>query len=139
MRPPWLRRDEVYQAARDTAIWNSDVSVRRRSSTPIGVRRWPPSLASRALTPAEKLKLNANRVGVVGGGPGGRYVRIAHDLGLVLDDNIGYSMRVVAHTGRGSVRNILDLLYLEHVDIAIVQSDVLDSVARDLPPDLILI
>ena len=85
---------------------------------------------TRPLSKAEEQALNANRVGVVAGGPGGTYIRIAHDLGLVLDDNVGYSMRVIAQTGRGSVRNIVDLLQLERVDIAIVQDDVLDYMGR---------
>jgi TRAP transporter TAXI family solute receptor len=84
----------------------------------------------RPLSSSEERALNANRVGVVAGGPGGTYIRIANDLGLVLDDTTGYSLRVVAQTGRGSVRNILDLLHLERVDVAIVQDDVLDYVAR---------
>jgi TRAP transporter TAXI family solute receptor len=84
----------------------------------------------RPLTTTEERALNSNRVGVVAGGPGGTYIRIANDLGLVLDDASGYSLRVVAQTGRGSVRNILDLLHLERVDFAIVQDDVLDYVGR---------
>jgi TRAP transporter TAXI family solute receptor len=84
----------------------------------------------RPLSNAEERALNTNRVGVVAGGPGGTYIRIANDLGLVLDDLSGYSLRIVAQTGRGSVRNILDLLHLERVDVAIVQDDVLDYVGR---------
>jgi TRAP transporter TAXI family solute receptor len=84
----------------------------------------------RPLSIGEERALNANRVGVVAGGPGGTYIRIANDLGLVLDDPSGYSLRVLAQTARGSVRNILDLLHLERVDIAIVQDDVLDYVGR---------
>jgi TRAP transporter TAXI family solute receptor len=88
------------------------------------------SAGPRPLSSAEERLLNSSRVGVVGGGPGGTYIRIAHDLGLVLDDDAGHTMRVIAHTGRGSVRNTLDLLHLERVDVAIVQDDVLDYIGR---------
>ncbi len=68
--------------------------------------------------------VNAGTVGIISGGVTGTYVRFASDLSNALDD--GYEHRVLAVLGKGSVRNIEDLLMLRGIDIAIVQSDVLD-------------
>ena len=68
--------------------------------------------------------VNAGTVGIISGGVTGTYVRFASDLSTALDD--GYEHRVLAVLGKGSVRNIEDLLMLKGIDIAIVQSDVLD-------------
>ncbi len=68
--------------------------------------------------------VNSGTVGVVSGGVTGTYVRFASDLSIALDE--GYEHRVLAVLGKGSVRNIEDLLLLKGIDIAIVQSDVLD-------------
>jgi TRAP transporter TAXI family solute receptor len=68
--------------------------------------------------------VNQGTVGIISGGVTGTYVRIAADLAAALDD--GYQLRVLPVVGKGSVRNVEDLLYLRGIDIAIVQSDVLD-------------
>ena len=68
--------------------------------------------------------INAGTVGIVSGGVTGTYVRFASDLSNALDE--GYEHRVLAVLGKGSVRNIEDLLLLRGIDVAIVQSDVLD-------------
>ena len=65
----------------------------------------------------------------------GTYVRIAADLANALDD--GYELRVLPIIGKGSVRNIEDLLLLRGIDVAIVQSDVLDFYKRaELVPNI---
>lgn len=69
-------------------------------------------------------RVNAGTVGIISGGVTGTYIRIASDLANALDD--GYEHRVLAILGKGSIRNIEDLLLLRGIDIAIVQSDVLD-------------
>ena len=68
--------------------------------------------------------VNSGTVGIISGGVTGTYVRIASDLSNALD--IGYEHRVLAILGKGSIRNMEDLLLLRGIDIAIVQSDVLD-------------
>ncbi len=68
--------------------------------------------------------VNSGVVGILGGSPGGTYNKLIHDLATVLDDD--YNMRVLPTTGKGSVRSVEDLLYLRGIDIALVQSDVLD-------------
>lgn len=79
--------------------------------------------------------VNSGTVGIVSGGVTGTYVRFASDLSNALDE--GYQHRVLAILGKGSVRNIEDLLMLRGVDIAIVQSDVLDFYrSNQLYPDV---
>jgi TRAP transporter TAXI family solute receptor len=68
-------------------------------------------------------RVNGGRVGIISGGIGGTYIRIATDLASVLDE--GDRVRVLPIMGKGSVQNITDILYLKGVDIGIVQSDVL--------------
>ena len=62
-------------------------------------------------------------VGIISGGVGGTYVQFAQNLADVLDDP--EALRVLAMLGKGSQQNIKDLLFLNQVDLAIVQSDVL--------------
>jgi TRAP transporter TAXI family solute receptor len=73
-------------------------------------------------------RANAGTVGIISGGVDGTYIRIAADLASVLDD--GDRMRVLAIIGKGSVRNLADIMFLRGVDIGIVQSDVLAFVRR---------
>src|SRR5436190_23942825 len=51
-------------------------------------------------------------------------VRIAEDLANVIDD--GATRRVLPVVGKGALQNLTDLKLLRGIDIAIVQSDVLD-------------
>jgi TRAP transporter TAXI family solute receptor len=79
--------------------------------------------------------VNGGVVGLISGGVTGTYVRIAADLANALDD--GYELRVLPIIGKGSVRNIEDLLLLRGIDVAIVQSDVLDFYKRaELVPNI---
>jgi TRAP-type uncharacterized transport system substrate-binding protein len=60
-------------------------------------------------------------------------LRIAQDLAAVIDD--GSTRRVVPIIGKGSVQNLIDLKTLRGMDIAIVQTDVLDYArAQHVPP-----
>lgn len=77
---------------------------------------------------AQRDLVNGGVVGLISGGVTGTYVRIAADLADALDD--GYELRVLPIIGKGSVRNIEDLLLLRGIDVAIVQSDVLDFYKR---------
>ena len=84
---------------------------------------------------AQRDLVNGGVVGVISGGVTGTYIRIAADLANALDD--GYELRVLPIIGKGSVRNIEDLLLLRGVDVAIVQSDVLDFYKRaELVPNI---
>ncbi len=73
-------------------------------------------------------RVNQGTVRVISGGIGGTYIRIATDLASVLND--GERLRVLPIVGQGSVQNITDLLYLQGIDIGIVQSDVLSFIRR---------
>lgn len=84
---------------------------------------------------AQRDLVNSGVVGLISGGVTGTYVRIAADLADALDD--GYEMRILPIIGKGSVRNIEDLLLLRGIDVAIVQSDVLDFYKRaELMPNI---
>jgi TRAP transporter TAXI family solute receptor len=77
---------------------------------------------------AESVVERANRglVEVVVGSVYGTDARMAEDLATVLDD--GATRRILPVVGKGSVQNLLDLRALRGADLAIVQTDVLDSV-----------
>lgn len=62
-------------------------------------------------------------VGIISGGVNGTYVRIAQNLADALDSE---EIRILPILGKGSQQNIKDLLQLNGIDVAIVQSDVLD-------------
>lgn len=88
----------------------------------------PASGARAADMDRQRELVNSAVVGMISGGVTGTYIRIAADLADALDR--GYEMRVLPVVGKGSVRNIEDLLLLRGIDIAIVQSDVLDFYRR---------
>ena len=72
-------------------------------------------------------QINKGVVGIISAGVNGTYIRIAADLANVLDSD---TLRVLPIIGKGSVQNISDLLYLKGIDMAIVQSDVLEYLKR---------
>src|SRR5215472_1789595 len=61
-------------------------------------------------------------------GAAGTSVRIAEDLANVIDD--GATRRVLPVVGKGAVQNLTDLKLLRGIDMAILQSDVLDYVKQ---------
>ncbi len=78
-------------------------------------------------------QVNRGTVGIIAGDMHSTTVRMSKDLATVLDD--GDNRRVLTVVGKGSVQNILDLLYLRHIDVAIVQADVLEYFkARSVHP-----
>jgi TRAP transporter TAXI family solute receptor len=82
-----------------------------------------------------RASINKGTVGIVGGSVGGTYSRFAQDLSNVIDE-VG-DVRVLATLGKGSQQNIYDLLFLRGIDLAIVQSDVLEALSENPPiPDL---
>jgi TRAP transporter solute receptor, TAXI family len=84
---------------------------------------------------ALRAKVNAGTVTIMSGGVNGTYIRIASDLAAVLDKP--GELRVLPIVGKGSVQNLLDLLYLRGIDVAIMQSDVLSySQRQNLQPNL---
>lgn len=78
---------------------------------------------------------NANVVTVMGGSVTGTYIQIVANLAGVVDD--GDKMRVLPVVGKGSLKNLEDLIYLKGVDAALMQSDVLDFVKNlEIYPDI---
>jgi TRAP-type uncharacterized transport system substrate-binding protein len=65
----------------------------------------------------------ANRgvVGIITGMAGGTYMQTAADLTILDSDKL----RVLPTLGKGSLQNLIDILYLRGIDIGFVQSDVL--------------
>jgi TRAP transporter TAXI family solute receptor len=66
-------------------------------------------------------RVNIGTVGVITGMEGGTYARTAADL-TILDDD---TLRVLPIIGKGSLKNLSDILYLSGIDIGFVQSDAL--------------
>lgn len=73
--------------------------------------------------------INSGTIGIVSGSISGTYVRIAADLASVLDD--GDKLRILPIVGKGSIQNLRDLLYLRGIDLALVQSDVVEAFRRE--------
>jgi uncharacterized protein len=69
---------------------------------------------------------NKGRIGLMTGSVTGTYVKIGSDLSSVLDGK--YGLRIIPMLGRGSQSNIDDMLYLQAVDMGLVQSDVLAQI-----------
>jgi uncharacterized protein len=81
---------------------------------------WPAHPASAQLFTEH---LNRGLVEVVTGTSDGTAVRMAEDLANLLDDS---TRRVLPVIGKGSLQNLADLKALRGVDMAVVQTDVLD-------------
>src|ERR1700692_2899765 len=77
---------------------------------------------------ATKQALNANTVTLISGTIGGTYVQFGADLASVLDD--GNKLRVLPIVGRGSVKSVAAILFLQDVDLGIVRADTLDYLER---------
>ncbi len=76
-------------------------------------------------------RVNRGTVGIIAGDIGGTYMRIAADMAAVLDSNRIPKLRLLPISGRGGKANIEDLLFLRGVDLAIVQSDILNYMESD--------
>ena len=71
-----------------------------------------------------RVRKNAWTVGVAGGQLSGTYMTFANEMAQVLDD--GDNLRVIPIATYGAASNLDDLLYLQQVDVAVTQADVLD-------------
>lgn len=95
------------------------------------------ALSAAAAHAADALVERANRglVEIVAGGVDGTSAHMAEDLADLLDD--GATRRVLPVLGKGALQNLADLKALRGVDLAIVQTDVLeDARTRHLYPNL---
>src|SRR5438445_13000670 len=82
------------------------------------------NLASAAPVDQATATINRGVVELETSGAAGISVRIAEDLANLIDD--GTTRRVVPVVGKGSLQILTDLRYLRGVDMAILQTDVLD-------------
>jgi len=85
-----------------------------------GLASLSPAIAQQSAT------INRGLVELETTGSDGISVRIAEDLSRLIDD--GATRRVVPVVGKSSTQNLIDLKYLRGVDLAIVQTDVIDYV-----------
>src|SRR5437773_1845921 len=81
-------------------------------------------LASAAPVDQAAASINRGVVELETSGAAGISVRIAEDLANIIDD--GATRRVLPVVGKGSLQNIADLKLLRGIDLAILQTDVLD-------------
>jgi TRAP-type uncharacterized transport system substrate-binding protein len=84
--------------------------------------------ASSAASPPDIVVANRGVVELETGRASGISVRIAEDLANIIDD--GATRRVLPVVGKGSLQNITDLKLLRGIDLAILQTDVLDYARR---------
>jgi TRAP-type uncharacterized transport system substrate-binding protein len=75
--------------------------------------------------PSDAVVANRGVVELETGRASGISVRIAEDLANIIDD--GATRRVLPVVGKGSLQNIADLKLLRGIDLAILQTDVLDN------------
>ena len=73
-------------------------------------------------------RVNQGTVAVLGGSITGTYSQLVWDMSSLFDN--GYDLRVLPVLGKGSLRATEDLLYLKGIDVALVQSDVLDFIIQ---------
>jgi TRAP-type uncharacterized transport system substrate-binding protein len=90
----------------------------------VGGQTIPKSLQEGGPEEIVKQRENAWTVGLAGGAFDGTYLRLADEIGKVLDD--GDRMRVLPIITHGAAGNLEDLLYLRGVDVAFTQSDVFE-------------
>jgi TRAP-type uncharacterized transport system substrate-binding protein len=79
----------------------------------------------------EKDKMNAWTVGLAGGLLEGAPIRLAAEMGRVVDD--GPNLHVLPIVTRGPTENLNSLLYLRGVDMAIISSDSLEEYKIQVP------
>jgi TRAP-type uncharacterized transport system substrate-binding protein len=80
---------------------------------------------------AQQEKVNAWTVGLAAGLIEGAPLRLAAEMARVVDD--GFNMLVLPIVTRGPTENLNSLLYLRGVDLAIINSDVLEEYKTELP------
>jgi TRAP-type uncharacterized transport system substrate-binding protein len=80
---------------------------------------------------SEKDKMNAWTVGLAGGLLEGAPIRLAAEMGRVVDD--GPNLHVLPIVTRGPTENLNSLLYLRGVDMAIISSDSLEEYKIQMP------
>ena len=82
-------------------------------------------------------RVNQGTVGIMCGRTSASFLYFCEDIAALLNDDIGYSLRVVPMIGSGAVRNVEDILYLKGVDLAMTFADTLDFMEKQgVHPDI---
>src|ERR1700732_1829965 len=114
---------------RQIGIWGLAMSHRLRLWIRLAVIAMAVStLWARTLTAQQALTVNRGVVEIETSSAAGISVRMAEDLANLIDD--GATRRVVPVVGKGSLQTLTDLRYLRGIDMAILQTDVLDYAKR---------
>ena len=104
----------VIAMGRRLRLWMTLAVIATAAST-----LWVPTL-----TAQQALTVNRGVVEIETSSAAGISVRMAEDLANLVDD--GATRRVVPVVGKGSLQTLTDLRYLRGIDMAILQTDVLD-------------
>ena len=75
--------------------------------------------------------VNQGAVGIMCGRTSASFLYFCEDIASLLNDDVGYSLRVIPMVGSGAVRNVEDILYLKGVDLAMTFADTLDFMERN--------
>jgi uncharacterized protein len=73
--------------------------------------------------------LNASTVTIITAPVGGAFPAMGSDMARVLDD--GDNLRVLPVIGKGSVQNLIDIMFLKNIDMGFVVSDAIDFVKTE--------
>ncbi len=123
-----VARKKAARVKRSKKLRKSKASEKRRGSTKREARKAVRSPANRPSQTAYKKKLNQNTVTLMSGCcTNGAYTAFGADIKDMIalaDDKNG--LRVLPVLGGGAGTNVRDLLYLRGVDMAIVNTDVID-------------
>jgi TRAP transporter TAXI family solute receptor len=74
---------------------------------------------------AERAKANENLLVIMGGGLGGPYLQLAHDIAVAVND--GNNLRVLPVASDGAFTNVRDIVLVKGVDLAITTVQVLNA------------
>jgi TRAP-type uncharacterized transport system substrate-binding protein len=113
------------------SLLNAETKNTRPQSARIQ-RHYPPPKPQDAATAANPREaINAWTVGLAAGLLEGAPIRLAAEMGRVVDD--GNNMHVLPVVTRGPTENVNSLLYLRGIDVGIINSDSLDEYKAQVP------
>src|ERR1700761_5960458 len=105
--------------------------VGAQSTKPQNIRPHRASPQEAAANPNPREAMNAWTVGLAAGLLEGAPIRLAAQMGRIVDD--GNNMHVLPVVTRGPTENVNSLLYLRGIDVAIINSDSLEEYKNQVP------
>jgi TRAP-type uncharacterized transport system substrate-binding protein len=75
----------------------------------------------------QRQNINKNTITIMGSQAKTAYTEFAQDMQNVLDDPESGGMRILPILGRGGGQNFLDILFLQGIDVGMVERDVIDN------------